>query len=131
MKKGFYLGSIVWIPRGASLMNYYVMMHELGHSFGLVDVAKEDEFASNFPSAETNLMSWRAPNGRSLRYRNQQVVYTGGYVADNNDHVEWPIENVFQNQWSCLRGECSSYEYWENSNPVMRYWCYMYKEKCL
>lgn len=129
LKKGVHFGSIIWVPRGLAPMNFYTMMHELGHSFGLADVAREDEYSSGYSSKETNLMSWQAPTGRRIRYRNQQVVYSGGRSVDDND-VEWPIENVFENQWSCLRDECDSYERWDKSNPIMKYWCYIYEEKC-
>lgn len=125
-KEGFIFGSIIWVPRGGE-MNFDVMMHELGHSFGLADVSRNDVYNSTVSSTETNLMSWAFPNGKRLRYRNQQVVYTGGDINNN----ESPVENVFENQWACLRDECDSYDRWDNSNPIMKYWCDLFAEKCL
>ena len=100
-------GSIIFVPRKAGKTGYYMLMHELGHSFGLTDVAKsyvfkfiEDDrergsfylnkygnmgkgnrkYENFYASSETNLMSWQTPNGIKLRYRPSQMVCTGGTV---------------------------------------------------
>lgn len=123
-KDGFVLGSIVWVPRGTSESSMYTMMHELGHSFGLTDVSHGDE--KNYVTKEKNVMTWQAPSGKKLRYRPQQVVYTGG----TPDVKECIIDDVFENQWSCLRDECNSYEHWQSENLIRKYWDNIGVEKC-
>ena len=88
-KDVFVLGSVIWVPRGVGKSSLYTMMHELGHSFGLTDVAGGlssvgqgnnlvyDEITGsyvNMASSETELMTWVYPTGKKLRYRDQQVA---------------------------------------------------------
>ena len=68
-------------------------------------------------------MSWIVPSGRKLRYHGANVAYTGGGPW----HRECPVRKddktlVYQNQWACLRGDCDTYDYWTNVNPVYRFW---------
>jgi len=125
----FGLGSVVWVPRGIGPSSIYTMMHELGHSFGLTDVAEtgrwlnpNDGYLSS--TTETPLMSWRSPSGRKLRYRGVQVVYTGGATIDGSpgERIECPVNGVLDNQWACLRDECDYYNRWLPSNPVYKYY---------
>ena len=123
-------GSIVFAPRRTGETGTHILMHELGHSFGLTDVSQSDIYkitetantiihstTKKFPydnyyaSAETNLMSWSTPNGKKLRYRPTQIVCTGGtkYYTDLQTFkgaVEREIVNGEEHQWDCLRGEC-------------------------
>ena len=94
-------GSIVFAPKQYGVRTYYVLMHELGHSFGLTDVVLSDiyeyteqplssssstatsssspyTFYATYGSKETNLMAWQTPSGKKLRYRPIQAVCTGG-----------------------------------------------------
>lgn len=125
----FGLGSVVWVPRGIGPSSIYTMMHELGHSFGLTDVAEtgrwlnpNDGYLSS--TTETPLMSWRSPSGRKLRYRGVQVVYTGGATIDGSpgERIECPVNGVLDNQWACLRDECDYYNRYLPSNPIFKYY---------
>ncbi|WP_290761544.1 hypothetical protein [Fibrobacter sp. UBA4297] len=94
-------GSIIFSPRRNGIETYYLLMHELGHSFGLTDVVltdiyeiKEEPLSSSssttssnsstrtypnrYGSYETNLMAWLDPSGKKLRYRPIPVVCTAG-----------------------------------------------------
>ena len=96
-------GSIIFSPKRPGLSSYYLLMHEIGHTFGLTDVSLTDFFgywqtdktsansffnnkgekgqrryANYFASSETNLMAWQAPSGKKLRYRPTQIACTLG-----------------------------------------------------
>ena len=100
-------GSIVFVTKRVGKSLYNVLMHELGHSFGLTDVSRssvyritenalytdEEEtkqginengtivpktYSNLYASRETNLMTWQVPTGQKLRYRPMQVACTGG-----------------------------------------------------
>lgn len=124
--KGYFnLGSVVWAPRKLGKSAFYTVMHELGHSFGLTDVAMGD--AGYYASFETGVMTWRQPTGRKIRYRGQQVVYTSGGGSPD----ECAVDGVYENQWACLRDECDFYDHWRASNPIRKYWDDKDVEKCL
>lgn len=116
-KDDFILGSVVWVPRRLGKSGQYTMMHELGHSFGLTDVAAGNNIGE-YASQETELMTWVVPSGKKIRYRVQQVVYTGG---GDSGH-ECVIDDVFESQWKCLRDECDFYEHWKSPNPIRKFW---------
>lgn len=141
-KDVFVLGSVIWVPRGVGKSSLYTMMHELGHSFGLTDVAGGlssvgqgnnlvyDEITGsyvNMASSETELMTWVYPTGKKLRYRDQQVAYTNG---GGSGHL-CLVDDVFENQWKCLREECDFYEHWESSSPIRKYWDQIGTGKCM
>ena len=94
-------GSIVFSPKRYGVETYYILMHELGHSFGLTDVVLSDiyeftekpissststatsssspyTFYTTYGSKETNLMAWQEPSGKKLRYRPVQAVCSAG-----------------------------------------------------
>lgn len=129
-------GSIIIAPRQAGKSSLYVLMHELGHSFGLTDVTLDNIYFvgkdyvysddpkilfSNFKlyaSSETNLMSWQSPDGIKLRYRNTPIACTGGFRFYKDGKLigatERKIEKLKdkktqalgEHQWECVRGEC-------------------------
>ena len=97
-------GSVIFAPRRVGKTGLRMLMHELGHSFGLTDVSKsyyykylsvkdslsevadydgsskkdKREYSIEYASAETNLMSWMMPAGIRIRYRSIPVACTGG-----------------------------------------------------
>lgn len=103
-------GGVVFAPRGAGKSHLPLLMHELGHSFGLTDVTKttifnrtdiletKDQYfddinknkaiyINQYGSAETNLMSWQDPPGKRLKHRSTPIVCPGGasiYLAEKN-----------------------------------------------
>lgn len=120
---GFVYGSVIVFPRATSQSSAYSLLHELGHSFGLTDVVQNNKDEAGQPTTETNVMSWIVPSGRKLRYHGANVAYTSGGPW----HRECPVRKddktlVYQNQWACLRGDCDTYDYWTNVNPVYRFW---------
>ena len=95
-------GGIVFAPRGVGESHLSNMMHELGHSFGLTDVAKSSIFRrkdiliindnkthfddindnkaiynNEYASTETNLMSWQGIGNR-LKHRSTPIACPGG-----------------------------------------------------
>ena len=99
-------GGIIFVPRRAGESGLYTLAHELGHSFGLVDVSlseafriKQDDdsdkrqsgfknldngnvgyrqYKNLYASSETNVMAWESPVGRRLRYRPTPIACTDG-----------------------------------------------------
>ena len=130
VKDKFRLGSVIWVPRGIGKSSFYTVMHELGHSFGLTDVSKGELYEDKFAYSETPLMTWQYPTGRKLRYRNIQVVFTGGATTDDGSLIECPIDGAFDNQWKCLRDECDTYERWYSSDPLMRFFSERAPKNC-
>lgn len=132
-------GSTIIAPRKAGKSGLYVLMHELGHSFGLTDVdhrhlflKKNDDSYDSYASSETNLMSWIAPNGKKLRYRGSTpIACTGGkpFYITGNDEPIGILENIFEpekdtqitgewlngeKQWDCIRDCQSSLDFLNN-----------------
>lgn len=136
VKDKFRLGSVVWVPHGIGPSSFYTVMHELGHSFGLTDVSQGELYADEesghyLAYSETPLMTWRQPSGWKLRYRNVQVVYTGGAKMDDGSVIECPIMDAFDNQWKCLRDECDTYERWISSSPIMTFFTKYAPNNCV
>lgn len=110
--------SVIFVSRGVNESSYYVLMHELGHSFGLTDVSASNifeqtehdgksDYTNYYASSETNLMSWTTPAGKKLRYRKTPIVCTGGtsykdILDDRTYLIERPAGGV-DNQWKCIR----------------------------
>lgn len=135
--------SFIMVPRSRSNSSLYVLMHELGHSFGLTDVSrtalfqrddiKDGKFYTNtYASSETNLMSWHTPAGKKLRYRENPIACTGGigyYDKDDTylDATELRVDYIEEDgkktkakgekQWDCIR-DCyvDNFEYTERIN---------------
>lgn len=97
-------GSIVIAPRKNGESSHYALIHEIGHSYGLTDVAKYDDseiknkieyaiydypitptstpslvsYPNQYATTETNLMTWQEPVGKRIRYRDITIGCTGG-----------------------------------------------------
>ena len=103
-------GSFVLVPRGVGDVAQNILMHEMGHSFGLTDVERSAQYMekemvltqiggatytttykNTYASSETNLMSWLSPLGKRVRYRNTPIVCTGGtdyYVSLESEETK-------------------------------------------
>lgn len=87
-------GSTIIVPRKSDKNHFYTVAHELGHSYGLTDVAqslvyeiKENvpmgsswilSFHNTYASSQTNVMTWMSPSGPKIRYRKTPIVCTSG-----------------------------------------------------
>ena len=102
------------VPRSQSNEEPYTVVHELGHSFGLTDVAVDRneytiQLVSNnvveYGTTERNIMTWTSPSGPKIRYRDTPIACTGGekkytYILDLNSKTGK----------SCSKGEyCKTY----------------------
>ena len=166
-------GSIIYAPRGPGKSGLYVLMHELGHSFGLSDVSKSNVYkvkektiynyrntqksllySNDYASSETNMMSWQAPAGRRIRYRNTPIVCTAGtryykypsswssssssLLSSSSEStyerfpnsIERPIANGFENQWECIR-DCFKNDLFTQQQKDARIMHWEHKDWCL
>ncbi|SHL04958.1 hypothetical protein [Fibrobacter sp. UWB12] len=115
-------GSIIFVPRGKTNEDgaKFPIYHELGHSFGLTDVEHShffrkyrlNEVIGKYASSETNLMSWTAPIGKKIKYRNIPIACTRGteYYIFGTDEFIGSVERLVnkgrERQWDCIRGNC-------------------------
>lgn len=83
-------GSFIFMARGPGEEYQYILMHELGHSFGLTDVVVNNENLKYSSSSggtkvsgttETNLMTWASNSGSQIRYRETPVACTEGKIV--------------------------------------------------
>ena len=130
-KNGIFLskGSVVFVARGPGHEGFYVLMHELGHTFGLTDVAAANslqKIEEDIPSKDsknytadpstsqndyatqyTNLMSWVTPQGSKIRYRPTQIACTGGRSFHANDDKRENIDITDKDNYYNLMMEYS------------------------
>ncbi len=119
-------GGIVWGGHTEGKVSLNVIVHEIGHSFGLSDLYIADDdptFALNyvekdifgynpakykFAVDESNLMGWAHPAGQRLRYRPLLVSRTGA-----GEKITYNGAFVTEKQWDCLRSyqKCNHIEY--------------------
>lgn len=125
-------GGMAIVPRRAgSPSQQYAAIHELGHTFGLTDVAQSELFLPSdiydisiqdidarqiYASYETNLMSWQTPNGKRIRYRSTPIACTRGKQYYNSEgkyigSVELLNLEGSEKQWECVRGKCYDSKY--------------------
>lgn len=125
-------GSIMFVTRAKGEEGLYTLAHELGHSFGLSDVAgaydytNENEDNYIYGTTERNVMTWTSPSGSKIRYRDTPIACTMGqniilkYKIDekgnickngskckakteNAKGVENKLFGYGENQWECMR----------------------------
>lgn len=74
-------GSLMFVKRSSGEKGQYIVAHELGHTFGLTDVAVNIQEKANIKrdgTFETNLMNWTVPIGPKIRYRDTPISCTMG-----------------------------------------------------
>lgn len=148
-------GSIVLTPRKNGESSHYALIHEIGHSYGFTDVAKFDvseiinkteyaiydysisptstpllvSYPNQYATTETNLMTWKEPAGKRIRYRDIPIARSGGInykwivkydksgnpckdgtgcepieIPMGNSELQIkPIDKQNEQQWECIR----------------------------
>lgn len=146
-KKGYMpKGSLIIAPRIAGDVGKNVIMHELGHSFGLADVVKQKDLVyqaeKTYATKETNLMGWTSPAGTRIRYRATPIACTGGTKYYNKvltkngpilslkGSLERKLENAADRQWECIRGKCFEKDYFDEHPENKEYWIPSELDKC-
>lgn len=111
---------LIVAPHLTGESSQYTILHELGHSLGLLDIYKDvndgtykrfyDEdrkFIQENATSEANLMTYAIPIGPKLRYRNSRPVYTGTNVLR---------EGLLENQWKCVNQDSCNWNAYFGGN---------------
>ena len=82
-------GSVIMAPRQSGLQSYYLLMHELGHSFGLSDAAKTFNYWHTDKDENENI-------GKNFHYKNKQENwdsdfrrFTNYYASSETNVMSW------------------------------------------
>ena len=106
------IGGLVWGSHLNGSASLNTIVHEIGHSYGLTDLYIADDeptYADTYTSEyntfafdEGNIMFWRIPSGKRIRYRPLFVVETGKNTRYSLNHNDLP-PYATENQWECIR----------------------------